>query len=143
MKRRTAVFASAGLTAAMTLVAVAGSWWFLSANETCACVPRPAATVNGARYEVSFQSVDLVNVEGHSTSYGTAVSDYDGFAEPTAYALDGVDPALYLIVPNAKSSSAPGEYRELWGLPKHRFPIGLCQYFPDDRTSAYPVCQSQ
>ena len=139
MIRRAGLLVFSGLAAVLAV----GIYLWLGAQASCACIPRPTAAVNGIRYEVSFQSVELENVEGHATARGPVVSDYDEFAERTAYALDGVDPALYLIVPSAANPSAAGEYRELWRIPKREFPTGLCQYFPEERASSFPVCQAQ
>jgi hypothetical protein len=97
--------------------------------------------VNGVRYGVN-GAVNLVNVEEHLIPHGQMVGGSVAyFSDSTAFAIEGVDPLVYLVGRNSDDDpEEPGEFRELWSVAGHPFPVGLCVYLTADRRADLEDC---
>lgn len=111
--------------------------WGCGMSASCPAI----ADVGGMRYAVS-GAVDLVEIEDSLSPFApvSQTNAADAFAELVAYQVEGIDPAVLLIVPNRIGTENPGHYRELWSLADDPFPVALCLHLALSRRAMQPEC---
>lgn len=110
-----------------------------SSNGSCPAL----ADVNGVRYAVG-AGQNLIGVEPVLFPYGsiTKTNVPQVLAEPTAYSISGIDPAVVLVARSAQDADSGGAFRLLLVNRESRAAAwpALCQYLTPDRREAQPEC---
>lgn len=136
MSRRGAVSVLAA--AVVALSACTSEPWGCGLGGACPAM----ADVNGVRYAVS-GPLDLVGIDSALTRYAQISSAFSSayFSDPTALAVEGVDPRVLLVARTPPSNEDPGAFRTLWSMAADPFPIAFCQYISEPDRAAYSDCQ--